>query len=296
MVQAGGYIIRRCATPIGLALVILALLACSDGSETPNELSAGVISSDLGVGANRLSFFLLDTDSVPVTSLEATVSLYYPAEAPPDVPNQVIGAVFRKWPLGDRGVYTAQAEFDRAGMWFLRVSVSGPDGSFRSGQGTFEVKESSSTPAIGSQSPRTRNRTIRDVDSLEKLTTAQPPDPDLYKVSIDEALAGEKPLVVVFATPAFCSTSTCGPQVEVLTGIKDRRGDEAIYIHVEIYDNPDEIQGDLSRARLAPAVEEWGLPSEPWTFIVDRQGRVASKFEGFTTEAEIEEGLNGLLE
>ena len=56
-------------------------------------------------------------------------------------------------------------------------------------------------------------------------------------------------------------------------------------------DNPHEIQGDLRNAKRAPAVTEWGLPNEPWTFIVDAEGKVADKFEAFTGRDELEESL-----
>ena len=42
-------------------------------------------------------------------------------------------------------------------------------------------------------------------------------------------------------------------------------------------------------------MEEWGLLSEPYTFILDRKGLVASKFEGFVTEAELEAALGETL-
>ena len=110
-------------------------------------------------------------------------------------------------------------------------------------------------------------------------------------MTIADAVASRRPLVVVFATPAFCQTATCGPQVEVVGEIRVKYRGLANFVHVEIFDNPGEIQGDLSKAGPTAAVEEWGLPTEPWTFIVDRNGRIAAKFEGFTTAEEIEEAL-----
>ena len=68
-----------------------------------------------------------------------------------------------------------------------------------------------------------------------------------------------------------------------------------VSIHVEIYDNPHEIQGDLRNAKRANAVTEWGLPNEPWTFIVDRNGKVADKFEAFTGREELEPSLLGVI-
>ena len=130
---------------------------------------------------------------------------------------------------------------------------------------------------------------------IADLTTADPPDPDLYSITIAEALDAGKPAVVVFSTPAYCTSAICGPQLEVVRELKDRHKDQTNFIHLDIYANPAEIQGDLSRARLNPALSEWGLPSEPWTFLVDAQGRLAAKFEGFATREELEEALLPLL-
>ena len=260
-------------------------------------LTANVTSTDLGVGPDRLSFFLLDGDSEIVKTPEVDVGVHHRQSVTSEtVLQKASKARFRPWPLGGLGVYTAQVFFDRAGTWTLTVFVTGPDGSVSLGQGTFEVKERSSTPPIGSLAPPSRNKTSGDVDNLEELTTARPPDPDLYRMTIADALASGKPLVAVFATPAFCKTATCGPQVGVIEGVKDKYKDRANFIHVEIFDNPQEIEGDLSKARVAAAVEEWGLPSEPWTFILDRQGRIAAKFEAFATGEEIEEELVKVLQ
>ena len=67
------------------------------------------------------------------------------------------------------------------------------------------------------------------------------------------------------------------------------------FIHIEVYDNPHEIQGDLSNARLSPTLTEWNLPSEPWTFVIDGDGLVQAKFEGFATSEELEDALGTVL-
>ena len=103
-------------------------------------------------------------------------------------------------------------------------------------------------------------------------------------------------MLVTFSTPAFCTTATCGPQLDVVRGLKRRYADRLNFTHVEIYDNPLEMREDFSSGRLSPAVEEWNLPSEPWTFIVDGEGLVYAKFEGFTTAEELEAELAGVFE
>ncbi|MCE2463855.1 MAG: hypothetical protein J4F46_08100 [Dehalococcoidia bacterium] len=287
-----------------LCFAVLTVLACSGGEPTPgaepsDELSIGVGSTDLGVGPNRLSFFLLDSDSTPVMVDRADVCTYHPASSYPEgEPKEVAVARFRKWALGDMGVYTTQLTFDNPGEWALMVSVVGVDGESRSAEETFHVKQESSTPAIGSPALPSKNKTSRDVRALEELTTAIEPDPELYSITVAEALDSGKPLVVAFATPAFCRTATCGPQVAAIQSVKDKYKDRVDFIHIEVFDNVEEIrrEGDLSVARTVDAVVEWGLLTEPWTFIVDRQGRIAAKFEAFTTEEEIEEELTKVLQ
>ena len=114
-------------------------------------------------------------------------------------------------------------------------------------------------------------------------------------MTVADAVAAGMPAVVTFATPAFCSTATCGPQVEVVSSLKDRYAGEASFIHVEVYDNPVEMRGDFGKGRISPVLEEWGLISEPYTFILDGEGVIKSKFEGFVTEEELEAALKEVL-
>jgi len=32
---------------------------------------------------------------------------------------------------------------------------------------------------------------------------------------------------------------------------------------------------------------EWGLPSEPWTFVVGGDGRISARYEGLVTAEEV---------
>jgi hypothetical protein len=90
--------------------------------------------------------------------------------------------------------------------------------------------------------------------------------------------------------------------VETVKEIKDRFRGQANFIHVEVYDNPDEIQGDLSVARYSPVVEAWGLTdiedylNESWVFILDREGRIALKYQGFASAEELERDLVWVLQ
>ena len=251
--------------------------------------------SELSVGTNRIAFGLIDSVSGPLRNATVQVSTFFLTQTGQEGPLETVPAVFRPWPVGAGGVYTAQVSFDRPGTWGLGVVVVDAEGSVRESSARVEVAEESLVPSVGSPAPRSVTKTARDVDKLEEMTTDPDPDPDLYAMTIAEALDAGRPLVVSFATPAYCTTATCGPQVDVVKDLKDRYGDQVNFIHVEVYDNPREIQGDLSRGRLAEAITEWNLRSEPWTFIMDGDGLVSARFEGFTTRDELEEALSGLL-
>jgi len=112
----------------------------------------------------------------------------------------------------------------------------------------------------------------------------------LHDLSIAEALQpAQKPLLVAFATPAFCTSALCGPELGTVLRLRDRYADQASFVHVEIYRYPFEQQ------RTAQTVDEWRLPSEPWVFMVDRAGVVRDRFEGSAPLAEIEPALTALL-
>ncbi len=45
-----------------------------------------------------------------------------------------------------------------------------------------------------------------------------------------------------------------------------------------------------------PEMAQWGLDSEPWVFVTDAEGRVAGKFQGITSEAEVGAAIAGVLD
>ena len=293
-----------------LAATFLAMAACgggtsedvaspepaAEGSPTTasEELQMALAVSDLSVGVNRVAFGLIELGSGALRDVRVVISTFDLTD--PATVKETVEAVFRKWPVGPGGIYTAQLTFDRPGSWGIGAVATDAAGLARSASIGVRVTETSVTPAIGSPAPRTVTKTVRDVASLDEMTTDPDPDPEMYALTIAEALAEAKPLVVAFSTPAYCTSATCGPQLDLVKELRRKYKDRVNFIHVEVYDNPLEIQGDLSRGRLVPAITEWNLPSEPWTFIVDSDGLVQAKFEGFATTEELEAAIAAVLE
>ena len=251
----------------------------------------------LRVGSQRVSF-LLEGPKAIIKAPEATVTTTFLGDDA--VPGETKQARFHIWPYKVRGAYSAELTFDRPGQW--RLDITAVEGDFTAqGSAVVEVTREAGIPDIGSIPPGSETKTLGTVDSIEELTTDYTPDPELYRVSVADAIADPKPAVVAFASPAFCTSPTCGPQVDTVSELRAAHPDRANYIHVEIYANPQEIQGDLSKATLAEAVHEWGLTgldewlNESWTFVLNPEGRIAHKFEGFVTLVELEEALQQVL-
>jgi hypothetical protein len=264
------------------------------GPVSPTGLQAILGTGDLAVGSNRFAFVLVSPKKLVTTPQATVTSVYYPTEESAGEPQETDTATFWLGPYGVRGLYITQLAFDRTGHWGVEIRLP-PEAAQEMVQLSFHVSEEPATPPVGASAPRSRNRTVEDVEGLEQLTTGSLRDPELYQSSIAEAAASGRPSAIVFASPAFCINEVCGPQVEVLQQLKERYRGRANFIHVDLYENPQEIQGDLSQARISPVVEEWGLPSIQWTFLLDRQGRVAGTFEAFATLEELAEALERLL-
>ena len=261
------------------------------GPRSADGLQAILGTGDLGVGTNRVGFVLTSPDGIVTAPSAKVTPRYLPPGGSEWQPRPPTMAKFNPWPYGTRGLYTTELTFDGAGSWTVDIAPDGQHGPSGAARLDFEVRETPYAPAVGSPALKSRNKTIADVQTLDELTTGSLQDPDLYRTTIADAVASGSPTVVVFASPAYCVNAVCGPQLEVLQELKNRYKERANFIHVDFYDNPHEVQGDLESARLSPTVREWRLPSIEWTFVIDRQGIVSARFEAFVTIEELEEAL-----
>ena len=270
--------------------VILIPTPTSDAGQIP-AVTVVLATTDLAVGDNRVAFAILDDGGGLVTPEEVYASFL--REGSQEEFKTESRATFRQWPSG-RGLYTVQTQFDSPGAWRLEVDLA-IEGQVARGGAGFQVNRVSGSPALGAAVPSSLSKTLQDVERIEELTTDAMPDEELYYMTIAEALEAGKPLVVTFATPAFCRTATCGPQVDVLKEVKAQYPERVSFIHVEVFDNPLEMRDDFTKARISSVFEEWGLKIEPFTFVIDSSGSVSAKFEGFVTTEELSEAIEKAL-
>jgi hypothetical protein len=305
----------------GLLIALAALIAAAcngDGQQAPtesistpsalgqDELVPQIVSSDLAVGPNRFVLGLLTLDNELILNAQVRLRFF---KADDEAPKAEVDATpiritktytethadgtVHTHEAGETGVYVANLELDAAGQWRVEVNATIEGEALEPATVPFTVREESLSPAIGDPAPQSRQLTLADVDDITDIDTSDPPNPDMHTTTIADAVTSGKPVVIAFTTPAFCLSRLCGPAKQVVDQLYEQHKDRVTFVHVEPY--------FLDRARsgeglvAVPTVEEWGLISEPWIFVVDEEGKIAAKFEAMVTAEEIEGTLQDRL-
>jgi len=238
-------------------------------------------------GDVRVSFLVVDADGAVVALPTARVWVADALDSPPFLETEAklerIGV-----PGGDEAdathIYVANLQLPRAGKYWLLAEPEGGAEKVQALGNVVVVKEDAppdvGDPAVASETP-TLSSTGGDMSAL---TTRTPPDETLLGYSVAGALAAKVPFVGTFATPKFCSSRTCGPVVDVVEEVSRRLEGEPIrFIHVEVFEDNDPAKG------YNRWMQEWKLPTEPWTFLVGADGKIVARFEGTVSVNELEQ-------
>jgi hypothetical protein len=253
-----------------------------------------IISSQQVVGENRFVFSFLDAKTnLPAAGpdRQASVAFLAPGATQPGaaVPSTFVWAI-----EGSRGEYIAHATFPSAGDWkavFLTQATGKPQEAIGV---SFQVLDKSTVIAVGDKAPASKTPTLADVGGDVRQISSDPnPDSSFYQVSVDTALARHTPFVLVFATPAFCTSAQCGPTLDKVKAIKAASPASVAFINVEPYvlkyanGKLQPVLDANNQLQPVQATIDWGLLSEPWIFTVDRNGIVQGSFEGVVSDAEL---------
>ena len=250
--------------------------------------------SDFAPGNVRFSFLVINHDARPIERGRARVWIARSQDGHP-----FENATARLEPIGPPGageaafggvgqIYVVHLEVPKPGRYWL---VAEPNGAKIQALGTLDIKPQTDSIAVGTKAPDSGTPTLASTHgAVSELTTRVPPDRALLRYSIASSLAAHKPFVVTFATPRFCTSRTCGPVVDVVDYVRRRLAGTGVrFIHVEVYTKN---RPSLGYNRW---MHQWGLQSEPWTFLVGRDGRIEAKFEGSVSAAELEAAIRRLL-
>jgi hypothetical protein len=307
-----------------VAAIVLLLVACSNGpTESPAPSSGAgqypgwpgsgsivatgdfvpvLVSAELGTGHSRVLLTLQDRAYRTLAAPNVTVDeSYFDLAASTDTPVSRVAGTFR-WLIPDeKGIYTAYTDFARAGDWGVEVTAHEAGKPDRTARVTFSVRETTMTPAIGADAPPSDTLTATDPSGVAAISTDAHPDPAFYHLSVRDAIAARKPFVLVFATPAFCTSGVCGPALDLVRQVAPKYIGRVNFIHVEPYllqfsgGRTQPVLDAAGHLQPVPAVGEWGLPTEPYIFVVDAHGKVAAKFEGEAYPDELTAALDALL-
>jgi hypothetical protein len=249
------------------------------------------------VGLSRFLFALADAqnNSIGSPDVPARVAFFDLAKST-TTPTATVDARFIWTIQGTKGVYAADVNFTAAGDWAADFTTT-KDGLTETRRVKFQVADKSSTPAIGSKAPITKTPTLAEVGGdVQRLSTDQHPDPNFYRVSVDQAIEKHEPFVLVFATPAFCTSRQCGPTLDAVKAIA-KNAPKITFINVEPY----KLQ--FTGGRLQPVLDAggqlqatdvtdaWGLLTEPWIFVVDRDGIVRGSYAVIASPEELKAAI-----
>jgi hypothetical protein len=261
---------------------------------TPTKLVIAPAAQTFDVGVNRYPFGVFTAGSEQID--DADVALYFaksengPVQGPlpAEVSSLETKAAYRA--AGSEGpgeattVYVVpRVDFDEAGPWFAVAILKGKNGLESSRVPSPVVGLYPKVPSVGEKAPVIHTPTAEDVGDLSEIDTRVPPD-QMHGVDFADAV-GKRPVVLVFATPALCQSRVCGPVVDVAQQVADEHGDEADFIHMEVYN-----ENEMSKG-VRPQLRAYGLQTEPWTFLIDEDGVVRDRIEGAYGVFELEKAL-----
>ena len=274
---AAGIALAGCAAPTS------ALPTAASG---PSAFSIAVASNDFGTGAPRVPFVvyqgsqrLADIRSVRVTAFDLHTG----------TPVQGWSGEATSYSDYEVPYWVVYPQVPTAGYWGLGAIVTLPDGTRTQAQFTIGVTSTVSAPDIGQTPPASHNRTLATEPDIAKLTSDASPEPGLYQLTVADALKSGKPTVVTFATPAYCTSRLCAPMVNSVKAVYRQLKGQVNFIHIEVYKS-------FNPLVYADELEQWRLVSEPWTFVLDKNGKVAARLGGPVSPRELTAALTPLLQ
>jgi hypothetical protein len=181
-------------------------------------------------------------------------------------------------------VYVADVRFPKADDYEV-LGVLQLDDNLVAAEGTpVRVVKDGPVPEPGEPAIEVSTPTKADVGGdLQQIDTRVPPS-SMHDADFADVL-GEKPVMLIFATPALCQSRVCGPVVDIAEQVKADYDGDAEFIHMEIFNDNEPNKG------FREQVIKWKLPTEPWAFTIDRDGKVAERLEGAFSARELEAAL-----
>ncbi len=259
----------------------------------------GLASSVFTVGRDRLAFGIIDNRSGFVygkTAVYVAKTPGDPARGPYPAPADVLvteGRYRSKQAATEdspfAAIYAAQVPFRRPGAYYvLAVTQNGSRQVATTGRLKVIAPSADRIPEVGDRAPRVQTDTLASAKGdISAIDTRTPPS-DMHRRSFAD-VEGKRPVALLFATPQLCQSQVCGPVVDVAQQLKARYGDRIEFIHQEVY-----VDNKPEKGYRKP-LQRFNLATEPWLFVVGRDGRITARLEGSFGLAAMERALKTAL-
>jgi hypothetical protein len=252
-------------------------------------------------GDNYLVLFLQQGKANGARIFGSQARIWLAPTSDPNAKITLVGPIAAPWypyahPDGGaplpQGLNAAVVTFPRAGIWSLITETT--MAAHLVGTSVLQVQDKGHAqtkipgdPAIPSLTP-----TVADNRGVSPICSRKPPC-DMHQITLKEAIANGRPTAFFVGTPEFCMSRNCGLSLDELVAVENNLRGQANFVHAEIYLN-DQTQ-TIEQQVPSPTFKEWGFQSEPWLFVIDRNGVVASRFEGGFTASQAQAALKPLI-
>lgn len=185
-------------------------------------------------------------------------------------------------------LYVADVPFKKPGKYVV-LGLFRLDNRLVGAGTTLRVVKDSDVPGVGQRAPKISTPTEKSVGGdLSTIDTREPHD-SMHDVDFADVYE-KKPIVLLFATPQLCQTRVCGPVVDIAEQLKHARSkDDVAWIHMEIWKNNQVKDGPR------PQFLAYKLPSEPWLYTIDRNGKIASSIQGAFSARELNDAVDAAI-
>ena len=270
------------------------------GQVTTSGIIPVLASSEKLVGPSRLLFALIDDQNRPIANDALEVEIgFFDLCADPANATETVKPVFTWGIVGQRAFYVSTPTLTQAGPWGAAIAVRDPATGATSGAKLqFTVSEGGDGPRVGDAAPSVKTLTLADVGGdVRKVSSDPTPEPSFYETSLDAALAAKVPFLLVFATPAFCTSAQCGPTLDVVKAVVKAAPIRVVAVEpYQLTYQDGRLKPVLRDGNFVPvdAVDAFGIPTEPWLFIVGADGKIASSFEAVVGEQELTDAIRAV--
>ena len=288
---------------------VTAAAGCDTGTfpgwPTPGQVTtSGIIpvlaSSEKLAGQSRLLFVLVDDKNRTIAdeSLEVEIG-FFDLCADPATATEVLTPSFEWGIVGQHAFYVATPELAQPGPWGAAIAVRDPStGKTTGAKLQFSVSAGGAGPRVGDPAPAVKTPTLADVGGdVRRLSTDTDADPAFYETSLEAALAAGEPFLLAFVTPGFCKSAQCGPTMDVVKAAVKTAPIRVVAVEpYKLVYQDGRLKPVLEDDSFVPveAANVYGIPTEPWLFVVGADGVITSSFEAVVGQQELVDAIRAV--